>query len=67
MPVIIAHTSLGKLQGVPQTGKYEGNVVFKKVPYAEPPIGERRFRPPVPKAPWEGIYDSTAYADAPHQ
>ncbi|XP_077979960.1 pyrethroid hydrolase Ces2a-like [Glandiceps talaboti] len=32
--------------------------VYKGIPYAEPPIGDLRFRPPVPKSPWRGIYDA---------
>jgi len=32
--------------------------VFKGIPYAEPPM---RYRPPVPKGPWEGVYDATYY------
>ncbi|SLK02290.1 para-nitrobenzyl esterase [Arthrobacter sp. P2b] len=33
---------------------------FLGVPYAEPPTGERRFRPPVPVSPWPGVLDGTA-------
>ena len=67
MAIGIANTKLGQIRGVPQEGKYAGNVVFKKVPYAEPPVGENRWKPTVPKKPWDGVYDSTAYADAPYQ
>ena len=41
-------TSLGKV-----LGKREGNVIsYLGIPYAEPPIGKLRFKPPVPKRPW---------------
>ncbi|KAH8349357.1 hypothetical protein KR067_000304 [Drosophila pandora] len=36
---------------------------FMGVPYAEPPLGDLRFRPPVPKAAWEG--ERLAVKDAP--
>ncbi|XP_075530990.1 acetylcholinesterase-like [Dermacentor variabilis] len=30
------------------------------IPFAEPPVGKLRFRPPLPKQPWEGTVDATA-------
>ncbi|WP_017523597.1 carboxylesterase/lipase family protein [Pusillimonas noertemannii] len=47
--------SCGRLQGVRQEGVYQ----FSGVPYAEDPVGALRFRPPVPKAPWNGVLDAT--------
>ncbi|XP_070551779.1 carboxylesterase 4A-like [Ptychodera flava] len=35
--------------------------VFKGIPYAEPPVGDLRFRPPQSKAPWEGVHDATEF------
>ncbi|KAL5279149.1 CES5A.2 family protein [Megaselia abdita] len=32
---------------------------FLGVPYAKPPIGELRFKPPVPFPPWQGIINAT--------
>ncbi|MEW6454075.1 MAG: carboxylesterase family protein [Pseudomonadota bacterium] len=32
-----------------------GTLKFLGVPYAEPPVGERRWRPPVPAAHWVGV------------
>ncbi|HEY1157658.1 MAG TPA: carboxylesterase family protein, partial [Arthrobacter sp.] len=33
---------------------------FLGVPYAEPPAGANRVRPPVPLVPWQGVRDCTA-------
>ena len=33
---------------------------FKGIPYAEPPVGELRWRRPVPKKPWKGVKDCTS-------
>ncbi|XP_038046536.1 cholinesterase 1-like [Patiria miniata] len=38
--------------------------VFKGIPFAEPPVGPLRFRPPVEKKPWVGTYDATNFRDA---
>ncbi|XP_038048140.1 cholinesterase 1-like [Patiria miniata] len=33
--------------------------VFKGIPFAEPPLGELRFKPPVQKTAWSGVFDAT--------
>ncbi|XP_033126553.1 cholinesterase 1-like [Anneissia japonica] len=34
---------------------------FKGIPYAEPPIGNLRFRPPETVAPWPDVYNATYF------
>lgn len=34
---------------------------FKGIPYAEPPLGDRRWRAPVPVQPWKGVRDATRF------
>jgi carboxylesterase type B len=35
--------------------------LFHGVPYAEPPLGDLRYRSPVDKKPWKGELDTTTY------
>ncbi|QIA26625.1 carboxylesterase/lipase family protein [Thermaerobacter sp. PB12/4term] len=57
---IIVETRYGALRG--QT---DGTVcVWKGVPFARPPVGERRFRPPEPPEPWQGVRDATRFGPA---
>jgi para-nitrobenzyl esterase len=35
---------------------------FLGLPYASPPVGEWRWKPPQPPAPWKGTRDATKYA-----
>ena len=37
-------------------------VAFKGVPFAAPPVGDRRWRAPQPAAPWQGIRPAAAFA-----
>ena len=50
-------TSYGQLQGIDQ----DRCVAFKGIPFAAPPVGERRFAPPIPPHKWDGVRDTTQY------
>jgi para-nitrobenzyl esterase len=46
-------------------GRLEGDIrAFKGIPYAAPPTGQGRWRPPAPAAAWTGVRDAAAYGPA---
>lgn len=48
----------GRLEGVFME---KGGAVFKGIPYAQPPVGELRWREPVPTNSWSGVRDATNF------
>ncbi len=40
---------------------YGGADAFRGLPYAAPPVGENRWRPPQPVAPWNGVRDAAFF------
>ena len=49
-------------------GTAEGTLhVFRGIPFAQPPVGSLRWRPPVPLARWKGVREATEFGAACHQ
>jgi para-nitrobenzyl esterase len=48
----------GKIKGVSS----DGLIAFKGIPYAAPPVGDLRWRPPQPAAKWKGVRSAADYA-----
>jgi len=56
-PAPIVKIDSGELQG----GVTDGVVSFKGIPFAAPPVGELRWRPPQPVARWMGVRQATEF------
>lgn len=54
----IVETSNGKVRGYGRRGV----IKFKGIPYAGPPVGDNRFKPPIPAEPWSGVRDALEYS-----
>ena len=58
IPVI--ETRAGKVSGTLQKSLSGHDYYsYAGIPFAEPPTGDLRFRPPVPKKSWEGVKDGS--------
>ena len=53
----IVETTLGPVQGTQADGVH----AFLGIPYAAPPFGDLRMRPPEPHEPWTEVLDATRY------
>ena len=60
----VYETAAGRVRG---RAPADGVVAVLGIPYAEPPFGENRFRPPRPRAPWSGVRDCTEFGPIPPQ
>ena len=58
-PNPVIETAFGRLQGVRQ----DGVDTFKGIPFAAPPVGPLRWRPPQPPAAWAGVRDASQFRD----
>jgi para-nitrobenzyl esterase len=59
----VVHPPCGDLRGATELGVG----VWRGVPYAEQPVGERRFRAPAPPRPWAGVRDAVEHGPLPPQ
>ncbi|RYF21646.1 MAG: carboxylesterase, partial [Oxalobacteraceae bacterium] len=53
------HTATGELAG----SSADGVRTFKGIPYAQPPIGPFRWKPPQPVVAWTGTRDATKFGN----
>jgi para-nitrobenzyl esterase len=60
----IATIGAGRLRG---SLTANGGAVFKNIPFAQPPVGNLRWREPLPAKPWSGVRDATAFGPMCHQ
>ena len=45
----------------------EGLAIFRGMPFAAPPVGERRLAAPMPVEPWDGVREAVAFGPPPPQ
>ena len=56
LPDIVVHTDSGAIAG---EALPDGRHLFRGIPFAQPPVGPLRWKPPLPVKPWAGIRDAT--------
>ncbi len=56
-PPPVVRVDSGELQGVVD----DGVVSYKGIPFAAPPVGDLRWRPPQPVAPWTGVRQAAEF------
>ena len=53
----IASTTAGQVRGT----EHGAGLRFAGIPYAAPPVGDLRWRPPAPVEAWDGVRDATSF------
>ena len=61
----IVKTENGLVRGLP--GNNTRISVFKGIPFAQPPVGENRWKAPQPCKDWEGVFDAYKFGPIPYQ
>src|ERR1700729_2167400 len=56
----VAQTQYGQVRGAEIA---DGIINWRGIPYARPPVGALRFRPPEPPEPWAGVRDALDYGN----
>ena len=58
----MTHTTVaqGEVEGVAE----QGMGYFKGIPFAQPPVGDLRWKAPVPASSWEGVYQAKEFKEA---
>lgn len=56
----VAKTACGNVRGAEIADRI---IAWRGVPYARPPVGELRLRPPQPPAGWSGVREATEYGN----
>jgi para-nitrobenzyl esterase len=58
---LVIKTDKGKVRGAFTTDQQVR--AFKGIPYAAPPVGDLRWKPPQPAAKWKGVRDATQFGN----
>uniref|UniRef100_P37136-2 Isoform H of Acetylcholinesterase n=1 Tax=Rattus norvegicus TaxID=10116 RepID=P37136-2 len=66
-PQLLVRVRGGQLRGIRLKAPGGPVSAFLGIPFAEPPVGSRRFMPPEPKRPWSGILDATTFQNVCYQ
>jgi len=59
----VVKTDAGYISGLQENGLR----VYLGIPFAAPPIGDLRWRPPAPVTPWDGVKEAKAFSAQPPQ
>jgi len=59
----VVHAPAGAVTGITNGGVR----AFKGMPYALPPVGSARWKPPIPAPAWRGVRDASAFGPACYQ
>ncbi|XP_052024993.1 acetylcholinesterase isoform X1 [Apodemus sylvaticus] len=66
-PQLLVRVRGGQLRGIRLKAPGGPVSAFLGIPFAEPPVGSRRFMPPEPKRPWSGVLEATTFQNVCYQ